>query len=119
MLADRLNKYKERGNTYVDENIWEIQELYISKEQYKKEEGRIEDEEVILIKLYKISESSSTGSTIFIDKEINNLFKYMKFVKSPTQTRLFQPLLHYQSLHSRKEQDSDFWKEVVMALIDN
>ena len=31
MLADELDKYKERGNTYVDENIQEIQELYISK----------------------------------------------------------------------------------------
>jgi len=89
MLADKLDRYKERGNTYVDENIREIQELYISKEQQKKEEGRIEDKEVILIKLYKVSESLLTRSTSFIDEEINNLLKHMKFVKSPTQTRPF------------------------------
>ena len=89
MLADELDRYKERGNTYVDENIWEIQELYISEEQQKKEEGRIEDKEVILIKLYKISESLLTRSISFIDEKINNLLKHMKFVKFSTQTRPF------------------------------
>jgi len=43
----------------------------------------------------------------------------MKFIKSPTQTRIFQPPLHYQSLQSREEQDPNFWKEVVTALVDN
>ena len=119
MLADELDRYKGRGNTYVNENIWEIQELYISEEQKKKEEGRIEDKEVILIKLYKILESSSTRNTSFINEEIDNLLKYMKFVKFPTQTRLFQPLPHYQSLYSRGEQDPEFWKEVATALVDN
>ena len=33
--------------------------------------------------------------------------------------RLFRPSPHYQSLQSRGEQDSDFWKEVVTALVDN
>ena len=36
MLADELDRYKERGNTYVDNNISEIQELYINEEQIKK-----------------------------------------------------------------------------------
>jgi len=43
----------------------------------------------------------------------------MKFVKSPTQTRIFQPPPHYQLLWSRGEQDPDFWKEVATALVDN
>jgi len=42
----------------------------------------------------------------------------MKFVRSPTQIQLFQPLPHYQSLKSRGEQDPEFWKEVVMALVN-
>jgi len=42
----------------------------------------------------------------------------MKFVKSPTQTRIFQPPPYYQSLHSRGEQDPDFWKEIATALVD-
>jgi len=58
----------------------------------------MEDEEVILIKPYKVSESTSTKSLSFIDEEVNNLLKYMKFVKSPTQTRIFRSPPHYQVL---------------------
>ena len=29
MLANKLDQYKGRGNSYMDNNIWEIQELYI------------------------------------------------------------------------------------------
>ena len=29
MLADKLDQYKEKENKYVDENIWEIQNLYV------------------------------------------------------------------------------------------
>jgi len=54
MLVDKLDTYKGKGNAYVDSNIQEIQELY-KVEEVKKEEGRIEDKEVILIKLYKVS----------------------------------------------------------------
>jgi len=42
----------------------------------------------------------------------------MKFVKTPTQIRIFQPPPHYQLLHSRGEQDPDFWKEVATALVN-
>ena len=83
----------------MNDNIPEIQELY-KEEELKKEEGRIEDDEVILIKLYEVdsSASSSTKSLSFINEKINNLLKYMKFVKSPTQTRIFRPPPYYQSL---------------------
>ena len=74
---------------------------------------------MILIKLYKVLELISIKSSSFIDEEIDNLLKYMKFVKSPTQTRIFQPPLHYQLLRSREEQDPNFWKEVMTALVDN
>jgi len=119
ILADKLDRYKESGNTYVDENIWEIQELYINEEQTQKDKRRVEDEEVILIKSYKVSKSTSTKSLSFVDEEVDNLLKYMKFIKSPTQTRIFQPLPHYQALRSREEQDPDFWKEIAMALVEN
>ena len=98
MLADELDRYKRRGNTYVDNNISEIQELYINKEQMKNSEERVEKEEVILIKPYEASESILTKSLSFIDKEIDNLLKYIKFIKSPTQTRIFRPPPYYQSL---------------------
>ena len=76
MLADELDAYKEQGNKYVDENIQEIQELY--KED--KQEGKMEDEEVILIKPYKVDESISTTKSSFINDEVENLIKCMKFI---------------------------------------
>ena len=119
MLADELDRYKGRGNSYVDENIQEIQDLYIDEKQQEKNKGKKEEEEVILIKLYEVLESISTESSRFIDKEIDNLLKHMKFIKSLTQIRIFQPPLHYQSLLSRGEQDPNFWKEIATALVDN
>ena len=98
MLADELDRYKRRGNSYVDDNVQEIQDLYMDEEQQGKVKGKVKEEEVILIKPYEVSELSSTKSSSFIDKEVNNLIKYMKFIKSPIQTRIFQPLPYYQSL---------------------
>ena len=66
----------------MDDNIREIQELYIDKEM-KKEERKVEDKEVILIKPYEISTTTSSSSllqTSFIMDEVENLLKYMKFV---------------------------------------
>jgi len=93
--------------------------LYINEEQTQKDKERVEDEEVILIKLYKVSKSISTKSSSFVDEEVNNLLKYMKFIKSPMQTRIFRPPPHYQTLRSREEQDPNFWKEMAMALVEN
>jgi len=67
----------------VEENIREIQDLYIEEEVQDKGKGRVE-EEVILIKPYEALESTSTKSLSFIDEEIDNLLKHMKFVKTPT-----------------------------------
>ena len=79
----------------------------------------VEDKEVVLVKPYKVSTTtSSASSTSFITDEVKNLFKYMKFVQTPSQTRLFKPPPHYQSLKSRGEQDLTFWKEVVMAFLE-
>jgi len=121
MLADDLDRYKGRGNSNVDKNIWEIQNLYSNKKQQEKGKGKVEDEEVILVKPYEILQSkssSSSSTTSFIMDEVGNLLKYMKFVQSPTQTRLFKLPPHYQSLKSRGKQDPEFWKEIAMALVD-
>ena len=68
----------------------------------------MEDEEVILVRLYKVSTTTSSSlKTSFITDEVKNLIKYMKFVQSLAQTRLFKPP-HYQSLKSRGEQDPMF-----------
>ena len=91
MLADELNTYKGKENIYIDDNIQEIQDLY-KEEEAKKEEGMIKNEEVILIKPYKTSKTTSTSSsdqTSFIINEVENLTKYMKFIQAPMQTRIF------------------------------
>jgi len=78
MLANELDHYKERGNKYVDDNIQEIQELYIEEE---KKEEKVEDEEVILVRPYKVSVTTSSSSkTSFIMDEVKNIIKYIKFV---------------------------------------
>ena len=117
MLADELDQYKEKDNKYVEDNIKEIQELYTNKE--KQAQRMIENEEVILVRPYQVeSTTTSSSSTSFISDKINNLEKYMKFVKTPSQTRIFQPPPYYQSLKSRGEQDPSFWKEVATAFLD-
>ena len=116
-LADELDRYKGKDNKYVDDNIKEIQEIYMDEEQEERE--TIENEEVILVRPYEVSSSTtSPSSTSFISDKINNLKKYMKFVKTPLQTRIFRPLPYYQSLKSRGEQDPNFWKEVATAFLD-
>ena len=117
MLADELDHYKGKGNKYVKANIKEIQELYIAEEK-EEEKGTIENKEIILIKPYETSSTTSSSTTSFITDEVNNLTKYIKFVKTPSQTRIFRPPSYYQSLRSRGEQDPEFWKEVAMAFVD-
>ena len=82
ILADKLDTYKGRGNIYVNDNIQEIQELF-KEEKIRKEDERIKDKEIILVKLYEILQSKSLislSTTSFIMDEVENLLKYMKFV---------------------------------------
>jgi len=88
-------------------------------EETKEEKGVIENEEVILVRPYEVSsKTTSSFTTSFITDEVENLAKYMKFVKTPAQTRIFRPPLYYQALKSRREQDPEFWKEVAMVFVD-
>ena len=64
----------------MDDNIQEIQKIYIEEEK-KEEKETVEDKEVILVKPYKISMITSSLSRMsFITDEVKNLFKYLKFV---------------------------------------
>ena len=114
ILADKLDAYKKQGNKYVDKNIQEVKDLYKENENKKRE--RVEDE-VILIKPYEIDKSTLTTRFSFIDDEVENLIKYIKFIQYSTQTRIFWPPPHYQSLKFRGEQNPEFWKEVATALV--
>jgi len=103
----------------VDENIREIQDLYIEEEVQDKGKERVEDKEVIMIRPYEVSTTtSSLSSTSFITDEVENLLKYMKFVQTPSQMRIFKPPPHYQSLKSRGEQDSIFWNKVAKVFLE-
>ena len=118
MLADELDRYKGKNNKYVEDNIKEIQELYMN-EEINQAQGTIKNKEVILVRPYQVeSTTTSSSSSSFISDKINNLEKYMKFVKIPSQTRIFQPPPYYQSLKSRGEQDPSFWKEIATAFLD-
>ena len=117
-LADKLDRYKGKGNKYVETNIKEIQELYMDREM-EKDGRRVEDEEIILVKPYEVSTTISSSSTSFITDEVEHLLKHMKFVWIPSQTRLFKPPPHYQSLKSRGENNPIFWKEIAAAFMES
>jgi len=119
MLADKLDVYRGKGNQYVNDNIWEIQKLYKNEKQEKElNKGKVEDKEVILIKPYKVLESTSLLELSFINDKVKNLMKYMKFIRSPIQTRIFRLPPHYQSLQSREKQNLEFWKKVATVLVE-
>ena len=84
----------------------------------KREEGRVENKEVILVKPYEVSTTTSSSSTSFIMDKVEHLLKHMKFVRTLLQTRLFKPPPHYQSLKSRGENNPIFWKEVAITFLE-
>ena len=63
----------------METNIWEIQELYMDEEM-KREGAKVEDDEVILIKPYEVSTTTSSSNMSFITDEVEHLLKHMKFV---------------------------------------
>jgi len=100
---------------------WPMNWIDTKEKAIKKKEEKevVENEEVILVRPYKVSSTTSSSSrTSFITDKVENLLKYMKFVKTPSQTRIFRPPPYYQSLKSRSEQDPIFWKEVATAFLD-
>ena len=79
------------------------------KEEKKEEKRTVENEEIILVCPYEVpSTTLSSLTTSFIADEIENFIRHIKFVRTPTQTRIFQPTPHYKLLRSRGEQNPDF-----------
>ena len=80
MLVDELDYYKGKGNDYVDDNIKEIQDLYMNEET-REAKGVVKEEEVILIQPYEVSSTTTSSSrTSFITDEVEHLVKHMKFI---------------------------------------
>ena len=66
----------------MEDNIWEIQNLYKDKKnKVESRKERVEEEKVILIRPYEIPELiSSTTKSSFINDKVDNLIKYIKFI---------------------------------------
>ena len=113
-MADELDKCKGKGNNYTEGYIIEIQDAYkqediIMKEQDTKEKQQIQDEEVLLYKLYEVDlPKPKTPEPTFIQNKIINLEKYMKFMQAPIKTTLFYPPSYYKSLHPQGELNEQY-----------
>ena len=100
LLADELDNCKEKEKEYTDGHIKEIQDTYkqediIMKEQDNKGKQQIQDEEVFLYKPYDVDLPRPKNPELtFIQDEIKNLEKYMKFMQAPIQTIPSQPPPH-------------------------
>ena len=61
---------------------------------------------------------SKTPEPIFIQDEINNLKKYMKFIQALIKTTPFYPPPHYKSLYSQEELDKQYWNKVAVVFLE-
>jgi len=60
------------------------------EEEKKEDKETIENKEVILVRPYEVSSMTTLSSkTSFITDKVDNLAKYMKFIKTLSQTRIF------------------------------
>ena len=87
LLVDELDNCTGKENIYTDRHIKKIQDAYRQEDQKMKKSmvnskgKQIQDEEVFLYKLYDVSPSRlKTLEPIFIQDEIDNLEKYMKYM---------------------------------------
>jgi len=103
LLVDKLDNYKGKGNKYAEGQIKEIQDVYKQDDQELKKpivinKKQAQEKEIFLYKLYNIALSRpKTPEPIFIQDEINNLEKYMKYMQSSVKMMLFYLPPHYKS----------------------
>jgi len=72
-----------------------------------------------LYKSYEVDlPRSKTPEPIFIQDEINNLKKYMKFIQALIKTTPFYPPPHYKSLYSQEELDKQYWNKVAVVFLE-
>jgi len=72
----------------------------------------------LLYKPYEILKESSSIWPTFIQDKLDNLEKYMKFIHSPAKTKTFTLLFYYKSIWPKREQDNQFWKELVITFME-
>ena len=125
LLVDELDNCKEKENKYAKGHIKEIQDTYkqedieIKTQESSKGKQQIQDKEVLLYKSYEVKLSKPRIlEPKFIQDEINNLEKYMKFMQLPVQTMPFYSPPHYKTLQLQGEQDEQYWNEIAVAFLE-
>ena len=114
MWTNILKKYKtyKIGHQNIEQSI--------TVDKGKQQENQVQDEEILLYKPYDISLKLSKlkiSNPIFVQNEVNNLEKYMKFIQSSVKTVPFYPLPHYKFHQSQGEQNKQYWNEVVIKFL--
>jgi len=54
---------------------------------------------------------------MFIQEEIDNLNKYMKYIQASVKIMPFYPPPHYKSLQPQEEQDNQYWSEIAIEFL--
>jgi len=110
LLVNELDNCKGKRNEYTEGHIKKIQDTYkqedieVKIQEPSKEKQQIQDEKVLLYKPYKVnSPKPKTPKPIFIQDELDNLDKYMKYMQAPVKMMQLYPLPHYKSLKSQEE----------------
>ena len=71
-----------------------------------------------MYKPYKVNSfKHKTPEPTFIQDEIKNLKKYMKFIQALTKTTLFYLPPYYKSLQPQGEQDKQYWQEIAVTFL--
>ena len=77
-----------------------------------------QEKEIFLYKLYNIALSRpKTLEPMFIQNEINNLEKYMKYMQSSVKMMLFYLPPHYKSPWPQGEQDKQYWNKIAIEFL--
>ena len=125
LLVNELDNCKGKRNEYTEGHIKKIQDIYkqedieVKIQESSKEKQQIQDEKVLLYKPYKVnSPKPKTPEPIFIQDELDNLDKYMKYMQAPVKMMQLYPLLHYKSLKPQEEWDEQYWKEIAITFLE-
>ena len=86
------------------------------KDQDMKGKQQVQNKKVLLYKPYQVNSLRyKMPELIFIQEEIDNLEKYMKYMQVPVMTTLFYPLLYYKLLQPQGEYDKQYQKEISIV----
>lgn len=89
------------------------------KKPVTKDKEQIQEEKVLLCKLYNVDlPKPKTPEPTFIQDEINNMEKYMKFIQAPVKTMPLYLPLYYKVLRSQEEQDKQYWNKIATTFLE-